>query len=182
MGRKLGFTSSFFSRILKHSTSSSSPCTQPKTLSFRLEHDSDDCAFFDLAESSPCLSEVVAGGLKSERLFFEPGTTATSSVLQSALEGSVAMEVESDDPYEDFKRSMEEMVMAHGVRDWAWLEEMLRWYLKANAKSTHEVIVAAFMELLWSFIASSSSSSSSSRSSVLDIEEEEKRETVVNLV
>ncbi|KAG6515627.1 transcription repressor OFP13-like [Zingiber officinale] len=166
MGRKLDFTSSFFSRILKHSTASSSPCTRPKTLSFRLEHDPDG-AFFDLAESLPCLSELVAGGLKSERLFFEPGTTETSSVLPSALEGSVAMEVESDDPYEDFKRSMEEMVMAHGVRDWAWLEEMLRWYLKANGKSTHEVIVAAFMELLWRFIASSSSSSAS-RSSVLE--------------
>lgn len=120
----------------------------------------------------------MAGGLKSERLFFEPGT---SSVLPSALEGSVAMEVESDDPYEDFKRSMEEMLVAHGATDWAWLEEMLRWYLKANGKSTHGVIVAAFMELLWSLIASSSSSW---RSSVLDIEEEEEenRETLVKLV
>ncbi|KAG6503825.1 hypothetical protein ZIOFF_036149 [Zingiber officinale] len=169
MGRKLGFTS-FFSRT-SHATSPYSStarpwpsCAQPKpkTLSFMLENDFDE-PFFDLVElssSSSCLSEAVARGVRSERLFFEPWTAAT--MLPAAFEGDVAVEVDSDDPYRDFKQSMEEMLMAHGVRDWAWLEEMLRWYLEANGKSTHGIIVAAFVEILLDLIALPSSSPSSS--------------------
>lgn len=187
MGRKLSFAS-FFSRT-RHATSpyssSARPwpsCAQPKTLSFAMEHDFDEL-FFDLVESSSlssssCISEAVARGVRSERLFFEPGTAATLLPVPGAFEGDVAVELDSDDPYRDFKQSMEEMLMAHGVRDWAWLEDMLWWYLKANGKSTHGIIVAAFVEIILGLIASSSSSSpSSSRSFVLDIEQEETKGT-----
>ncbi|KAF0899557.1 hypothetical protein E2562_020763 [Oryza meyeriana var. granulata] len=68
-----------------------------------------------------------------------------------AFGGATAMAIESSNPYRDFRSSMEAMVKSHGggkLDDWRWLEEMLRWYLRANVKSTHGLIVGAFVDLL----------------------------------
>lgn len=97
-------------------------------------------------------------GVRSDRLFFEPG--ATSSIVEEAKEESVAMVViDSMNPFVDFRVSMEEMVEAGGVRD---LEELLEWYLRVNDESNHGCIVGAFLDLLLHQNLSSSSSSSSS--------------------
>ncbi|GKC80501.1 transcription repressor OFP13, partial [Tanacetum coccineum] len=61
---------------------------------------------------------------------------------------SVAMAIDSNDPQGDFKKSMEEMVESHGIKDWECLEELLGWYLRMNGKNHHELIVGAFLELL----------------------------------
>lgn len=123
--------------------------------------------------------------MKSDRLFFEPGET-TSSILGAELQqeaavetntsngvldiptkedGFVVMEMDSKDPFVDFKKSMEEMVDAHGLlnysKDWDWLEELLDWYLKVNAKCNHGYIVGAFVELLFTLHYPNSSSSPS---------------------
>lgn len=122
-------------------------------------------------------------GLRSDRLFFEP--EETSSILdankteeaeetessESVAEGKslpcfkdsvVLLSMESKDPYDDFRKSMEEMVAAHAVKDWEGLQELLCWYLKVNDKTNHGYIVGAFVDLL---VASSISSFSSSSSS-----------------
>ncbi|XP_066323619.1 transcription repressor OFP13-like [Miscanthus floridulus] len=89
----------------------------------------------------------------------KPQLDNSSIVLSSgkasalAFGGATAMSVDSHNPYRDFRESMEAMVMSQleqegGVKDWSWLEEMLGWYLKANAKTTHSLIVAAFVDLL----------------------------------
>lgn len=78
---------------------------------------------------------------------------------QAAFDGATAMSVESENPYRDFRASMEEMVMSHGAKDWRWLEEMLGWYLRANSKSTHGLIVGAFVDLLVALSTSASPSS-----------------------
>ncbi|CAK9168718.1 unnamed protein product, partial [Ilex paraguariensis] len=60
---------------------------------------------------------------------FEPGETR--SILEEAktdgfpFKESVVMAVDSRDPFVDFKSSMEEMVEAHGLKDWEGLEELL---------------------------------------------------------
>ncbi|RRT33551.1 hypothetical protein B296_00059126 [Ensete ventricosum] len=127
-------------------------CSHPKTRSFREKDGEGDYAGTKTGESS-CgdAVEAVIRGLQSDRLFFEPGATSSIVEVEAAedvgavpFEGSIAMAVESEDPYRDFKRSMEEMLTAHGVIDWAWLEEMLVWYLRANGKKTHELIIGAF--------------------------------------
>uniref|UniRef100_A0ACD5ZWG3 Uncharacterized protein n=1 Tax=Avena sativa TaxID=4498 RepID=A0ACD5ZWG3_AVESA len=118
--------------------------------------------------------ETVIRALRSDRLFFEPhASPATSSMfnfnkaklkvkddaccgasscstgkLMESFGGATAMTMDSSNPYSDFRASMEEMVMSHGVKDWRWLEEMLRWYIRANGKSTHGHIVGAFVDLL----------------------------------
>lgn len=62
---------------------------------------------------------------------------------------SLVLSMESQDPYLDFKTSMEEMVEAHGLnKDWEGLEELLCWFLKVNGKSNHGYIVGAFVDLL----------------------------------
>ncbi|XVE90897.1 hypothetical protein DITRI_Ditri20bG0113100 [Diplodiscus trichospermus] len=114
--------------------------------------------------------EMVVRGARSERLFFEPGDT--SSILEEAKAGgfpfkeSVVLAMESDDPYVDFRRSMEEMVGTHGLKDWECLEELLGWYLKVNGKNNHGFIIGAFIDLLVAVAANSSSDSTSYSSAV----------------
>ncbi|KAK9075099.1 hypothetical protein SSX86_003418 [Deinandra increscens subsp. villosa] len=115
--------------------------------------------------------ETIVRGARSERLFFELGPT-TSSILEGnkqcvdfAIGGSgggddgggnggvpykesVAISIESEDPQGDFKKSMEEMMETHGLKDWECLEELLGWYLRINGKNHHEFIVGAFVDLL----------------------------------
>ncbi|CAF2360432.1 transcription repressor OFP13 [Brassica napus] len=123
------------------------------------------------------LEMVVRGVVRSERLFFDPGVTCSileksksecdskskaaaavisedrdcSSIYTPPIEDiSVPVAMESDDPYGDFRRSMEEMVRSHGelAKDWRSLEAMLAWYLRMNGKRSHGVIVSAFVDLL----------------------------------
>ncbi|KAJ8432063.1 hypothetical protein Cgig2_016342 [Carnegiea gigantea] len=127
--------------------------------------------------------ESVIRGLRSDRLFFEAEKSSSlvsmsSSRLLAATqekgcsedkddeeeeaeeEEKVAyketemLSMESENPYEDFRRSMEEMVEAHGVKDWKGLEELLGCYLKINGKTNHGYIVGAFIDLLISIIPS----------------------------
>ncbi|MED6114557.1 hypothetical protein PIB30_081463 [Stylosanthes scabra] len=136
-------------------------------------------------EDGESLEMVVRGVKRSERLLFEAGDT--SSILEKAkgssssnsslpFKESVVVAMESEDPYSDFRRSMEEMVECHGVKDdWEGLEELLCWYLKVNGKNNHGFIVSAFVDLLVTIAVqastknnsttSSSTSSSSSKSS-----------------
>ncbi|CAO2164782.1 unnamed protein product [Urochloa humidicola] len=117
-------------------------------------------------------AEAVIRAVCSDRLVFEPeeacsfkaaskpnnkklitkdkGTITTSKAEAVAFGGGMAMSVESQNPYHDFRESMEAMVMSQlgDVKDWCWLEEMLGWYLRANGKSTHGVIIGAFVDLL----------------------------------
>ncbi|XP_077253010.1 uncharacterized protein LOC143892344 [Tasmannia lanceolata] len=66
---------------------------------------------------------------------------------------SMTMEMVSQNPYMDFKISMEEMVQAHGLKEWSCLQDLLHCYLRLNDKGTHRVIVLAFVDLLMNLIA-----------------------------
>ncbi|ONM19742.1 Transcription repressor OFP13 [Zea mays] len=86
--------------------------------------------------------------------------TEVPSSSSSLLEESVAVALDSDDPFRDFRASMHEMVAAHGLRDWAALQEMLLWYLRINGKHNHALIVGAFVDLLVGLATSSAASHS----------------------
>nr|GLL36446.1 transcription repressor OFP15-like [Ipomoea trifida] len=152
--------------------------SSPRTLSFRADDATAVFAADHYSSSSPDDDSVekVIKGLRSERLFFEPGHTSSkldeaaataAAAEESPLKESVAMAVESTDPFLDFRRSMEEMVAAHHnhgredkieeVLDWEFLEELLTCYLKINGKTNHGYIVGAFVDLLVSLSAHSSS-------------------------
>ncbi|KAK1382721.1 Transcription repressor [Heracleum sosnowskyi] len=139
--------------------------------------------------------EQIIRGVRSDRLFFEPcnsilsttttsnahvveevydddtlgGTTSTNvcynDVEELPFKESVVLAMESEDPYEDFKGSMLEMVESHGLKDWECLEELLEWYLKMNGKMNHGIIVQAFVDLLVGLASDDSTSFSSAASS-----------------
>ncbi|KAG6437205.1 hypothetical protein SASPL_102116 [Salvia splendens] len=146
------------------------PCSNsPKTLSFRANADTnlyktinsaylDDNAtpdsFFSIRRDEFPDESAVIGGLRSDRLFFDPGET--SSILEEAAkaeafpygDGVRVMAMDSNDPFLDFRSSMAEMVEAHGLKSWGCLEELLTCYLRFNEKDNHGYIVGAFVDLL----------------------------------
>lgn len=128
-----------------------------------------------------CIETVIHGLRSTDRLFFDPGMT--SSILEETnksapaaaaaatsspttfKESSVVCSMESVDPYLDFKKSMEEMVEAHGLlKDWDRLEELLCWYLKVNGKDSHGYIVAAFVDLVLGFTFTKTTTTASTTS------------------
>ncbi|XVE75890.1 hypothetical protein DITRI_Ditri12bG0128200 [Diplodiscus trichospermus] len=192
MGKKMKLP--FLSKSNSVQAKSSWPwpsCHQPRTLSFRTDDslfktlnsaysdainneaetpelwfsNSSESASFSTDECRGDPVENVIRGLRSERLFFEPGET--SSILEEAkpsdglpFKESVVLSIESQHPFVDFRKSMEEMVEAQGLKDWKGLEELLCWYLRANGKSNHGYIVGAFVDLLVELAISSTSCSS----------------------
>ncbi|CAF1949915.1 unnamed protein product [Brassica oleracea var. botrytis] len=86
--------------------------------------------------------------------------TAASPVV---MEG-VAVVKRSEDPYEDFKGSMMEMVVEKNMFEVAELEQLLSCFLTLNAKRHHRAIVKAFSEV-WVALFSGGNNSSR-RSSV----------------
>ncbi|KAJ0655902.1 putative transcription factor OFP family [Helianthus annuus] len=138
-------------------------CGSPsKTLSFRTTTGEFD-------DMEPSVDDVIRG-LSTDRFFFNPGTT--SSILEEAkpkekekerekqkekekesvvaLKESVSMmEMDSTDPFVDFKKSMQEMVEAdEGLKEWENLQELLSLYLAVNDKTNHGYIIGAFVDLL----------------------------------
>jgi len=115
-------------------------------------------------ESYSSAVETIVNDAKCEqRLFFEPESTSSSLLeveetgkecnLLEKINGLVFKEsemvvMESENPYDDFKKSMEEMVEIYGLKEWDCLEELLGWYLRMNDKDQHEFIVGAFFDLL----------------------------------
>lgn len=53
----------------------------------------------------------------------------------------------SEDPYEDFKGSMMEMIVEKNMSEMAELEQLLSCFLTLNAKRHHRAIVRAFSEV-----------------------------------
>ncbi|XP_044946366.1 transcription repressor OFP13-like [Hordeum vulgare subsp. vulgare] len=86
----------------------------------------------------------------------KPGDGGKSLVVEE----SVAVPVDSADPYGDFLSSMDEMVAAHELRGWDALEELLVWYLRVNTKNHHPLIVRAFVDLLTGLTASATANTS----------------------
>lgn len=148
----LGLTS-----ILKVISSSASPTpsswawasckAHPRTSSFRVTD--EEVIYLDQEDEE----DLVMQGLRSERLFFDQTGLDTSSLVMETkmrlpFKETVAEEMESEDPFRDFRVSMEEMIVAHGLKDWDCLEELLEWYLGMNGNNTHGFILAAFVDLL----------------------------------
>ncbi|KAJ6730786.1 TRANSCRIPTION REPRESSOR OFP7-RELATED [Salix viminalis] len=122
------------------------------------------------SSSEPDFASIYA----SQRFFFSsPGSS--NSIIESTpcnnthpprdqqllksrdVKDSTAVSTYSEDPYMDFRRSMQEMVDARDLvdakADWEYLHELLSCYLSLNPKSTHKFIVGAFADLLVSLLS-----------------------------
>lgn len=159
-------------------------CKYPRTSSFRTNHVGDsvyktvnsvyDAISIDSTEVELCgaSSTVDVRSIRSDRLFFEPAGSTSGSIIQKSpltkqskdsgpFQESIVLTVDSADPYKDFRESMQEMVAAHSIKDWEGLENLLGMYLRLNVKSTHGLIVGAFVDLLVAMAANSAASPSS---------------------
>uniref|UniRef100_A0A2P2NPN3 Transcription repressor n=1 Tax=Rhizophora mucronata TaxID=61149 RepID=A0A2P2NPN3_RHIMU len=65
----------------------------------------------------------------------------------SKMRESVPVVKNSQNPYEDFKRSMLEMILERQMFEDKDLEELLQCFLSLNKKQYHGVIVEAFSEI-----------------------------------
>ncbi|XP_031474611.1 transcription repressor OFP13-like [Nymphaea colorata] len=142
--------------------SSAEPCSSSAA-------SSSDCALDSLARSlsskrfffSPCTTNSILEEGKREK---EDGSDGGSGSGISGdgdgvfelgkgerlplREESVSLSVNSEDPFQDFRASMEEMVEALDIREWSGLQELLQCYLRLNEKHAHRFIICAFVDLI----------------------------------
>lgn len=91
------------------------------------------------------------------------------------MRDSFAVVKKSEDPYEDFKRSMMDMIWEKQMFEEGDLEQLLQCFLSLNSPRHHKVIVDAFAEI-WnamfadSHITGTSTTRNSNAVSVVDCE------------
>lgn len=79
------------------------------------------------------------------------------AVADGKVRESFAVVKRSEDPYDDFRKSMVEMVVEKKMFEERELEELLRCFLSLNSKHHHETIVRAFTQI-WETLFSQSPS------------------------
>lgn len=66
----------------------------------------------------------------------------------SKISGALQVAINSDDPLQDFKKSMIQMIIEREIYSDEDLEELLNCFIKLNSPSHHYIIIQAFMEIL----------------------------------
>ncbi|KAK8556050.1 hypothetical protein V6N13_070120 [Hibiscus sabdariffa] len=156
---------------LSSSSSSSSASTSNKSL-LTPSSATATTTTSDYSESDPDSTPDFATVFASQRFFFSsPGRS--NSIIESpdtrpepetktpaAVDGGVAVNKYSPDPYKDFRVSMQEMIEARNLtdvnKDWEFLHELLLCYLTLNPENTHKFIVTAFTDIVVCLLSSSS--------------------------
>jgi len=87
------------------------------------------------------------GGAETTEKVKKMSTTVTRSDVEGKVRESFAVVKKSKDPYEDFKKSMMEMITEMEMSEAEDLEQLLQWFLALNSRSYHAVIVRVFMEI-----------------------------------
>lgn len=141
------------------------PLSSSQENSSRAEFVDTSTAFnYDPLDLSPSLTDSPCGSIApSDRFFIPVADVASGSLMEEArLTSSGCRErriakiygwpvvVNSSDPIEDFRRSMEEMVKEmerEGPLDWKQLEALLDAYLEVNERRVYKYIFAAFFDL-----------------------------------
>lgn len=106
------------------------------------------------------MSEDPGSSSRSTTITLNDSTTSTTTTTNDHAKDRVTLPddcvgvlVYSPTPYEDFRRSMQEMVEArlrnhHGKVDWSFMEELLFSYLNLNEKKSYKYILSAFADLI----------------------------------
>ncbi|KAL8118004.1 uncharacterized protein LOC141659667 [Apium graveolens] len=98
-----------------------------------------------MTSSSRCSVTLSSGSESPARL------SVFRKLIPCAVEGKVkesfAVVKKSVDPYEDFKRSMSDMILEKEMFEEKELEQLLQCFLSLNSRQHHGVIVQAFAEI-----------------------------------
>ncbi|CAI9110740.1 OLC1v1010814C1 [Oldenlandia corymbosa var. corymbosa] len=81
--------------------------------------------------------------------------------VDGKVKESFAVIKKSEDPYEDFKRSMMEMILEKQMFEESDLEQLLQCFLSLNSRDHHRLIVQAFVEIWEAMFCASDRHSSS---------------------
>ncbi|MQL89489.1 hypothetical protein Taro_022066 [Colocasia esculenta] len=105
------------------------------------------------AASSTSSSSSAASSSSTATVTQPPLWRPDAGDLPAVPGDGVAVMTFSKDPYEDFRRSMQEMVEARHSDpreplDWDFMEELLICYLKLNDRSVHAYVLGAFTDLV----------------------------------
>ncbi|XP_047976573.1 transcription repressor OFP7-like [Salvia hispanica] len=100
------------------------------------------------SESRRCNSAAEDDGWSSSTTFDSPPHRHTLfSDACPKIQNSVAVVKDSDDPYQDFRQSMLQMILEKQIYSTNDLQQLLDCFLKLNSPCHHEVIVRAFAEI-----------------------------------
>ncbi|KAL5073991.1 hypothetical protein RYX36_012975 [Vicia faba] len=124
----------------------------------RLSNDNDDVPIHDKTENKDLTSRNrrrINSVKKVERVRFQSTiekqrgveTKVMMSRMEEKVKESFAVVKKSKDPYEDFKKSMMEMIEEMEMSEAKDLEQLLQCFLALNSRDYHGVIVRAFMEI-----------------------------------
>ncbi|KAL9280228.1 Transcription repressor OFP10 [Arabidopsis thaliana] len=86
----------------------------------------------------------------SSHSHYTPGPPVSPTVLRSPcpkIDESVAMAKESINPFEDYKKSMNQMIEERYIETESDLKELLRCFLDINPSPQHNLIVRAFVDV-----------------------------------
>ncbi|KAI4316807.1 hypothetical protein L6164_024750 [Bauhinia variegata] len=98
-------------------------------------------------------TELEIGETKKKMISTETGCSVTykrpmrGCTVEGKVKESFAVVKKSKDPYDDFKRSMLEMITEMEMFEAKDLEQLLQCFLTLNSRRYHGVIVQAFMEI-----------------------------------
>ncbi|KAG8379929.1 hypothetical protein BUALT_Bualt07G0140800 [Buddleja alternifolia] len=114
--------------------------------------------FVSSGSSSSLITDEACSSSASASASAANGSPATSEDADrgedeaEAPDDFIALLTYSPSPYEDFRRSMAEMVEArvehNGKVDWGFMEELLFCYLDLNNKKAYRYILRAFVDLI----------------------------------
>ncbi|KAG6583701.1 Transcription repressor OFP6, partial [Cucurbita argyrosperma subsp. sororia] len=148
--RKKKFSISIFSP-----TAGCGGCGKPK-LSDIVEPDKKrTAAFFNPDHHHPKsrFSSSSSGGqngglsLDDEDCTSTTRSTGIQSPVAISIPNSIAIEKNSDNPYDDFRQSILEMIIEKKIYSTNGLQELLNCFLQLNSPYHHEIIVRAFTEV-----------------------------------
>ncbi|KAJ0020961.1 hypothetical protein Pint_31782 [Pistacia integerrima] len=112
--------------------------------------------------SNPCYSSMDNEDFSSPTFSFNVGTSTSTQNSESETDptkpsklpspgpkivDSIAVVKESNDPYQDFRHSMLQMIIEKAIYNKDDLQELLNCFLRLNSPSHRDVIVRAFTEI-----------------------------------
>lgn len=119
---------------------------------FFVESGSSSSRITDEAPFSSVSSAAATNESSSTSASDVPAAASAAAGGALAPEDFIALLTYSPSPYEDFRRSMQEMVevrLEHNRRvDWKFLEELLFCYLDLNNKKAYRYILRAFVDVI----------------------------------
>ncbi|XP_059644548.1 transcription repressor OFP14-like [Cornus florida] len=105
------------------------------------------------SSSSLIMSEDMVGSSSTTNTSLNDSTRPSDVVKEEmGPEDFIMVLTYSKNPYDDFRRSMQEMIEArlqhNGRADWGFMEELLFCYLNLNDKKSHKYILSAYVDMI----------------------------------